>query len=119
MPVLMIDVKGDLPNLLLAFPSFESALVEPWVEPGPADTRSVSEIATALAAEREHGLNPWGIGEGELRRFAETTNVRVITPGSTAGEPLHVLSSLEHPASDWRNDPEAARASLSAAVSPR
>jgi hypothetical protein len=34
-PVLMIDVKGDLPNLLLAFPGFASALVEPWVEPGP------------------------------------------------------------------------------------
>ncbi|HEX2873584.1 MAG TPA: helicase HerA-like domain-containing protein [Polyangiaceae bacterium] len=116
-PVLMIDVKGDLPNLLLAFPSFESALVEPWVEPGPADTRTVGEIAAALAAEREHGLKAWGIGEGGLRRFAETTSVRVITPGSTAGEPLHVLSSLEHPVSDWKNDPEAARASVSAAVS--
>src|SRR4051812_30989769 len=94
-PVLMIDVKGDLPNLLLAFPSFASQLVEPWVEPGPADTRSVAELAVALAAERERGLTAWGIGERELRSFAETTSIQVITPGSSAGTPLHVLSSLE------------------------
>src|SRR5471030_1412147 len=29
-PVLVIDVKGDLPNLLLAFPSFDAAPLEPW-----------------------------------------------------------------------------------------
>ena len=116
-PALMIDVKGDLPNLLLAFPSFASQLVEPWVEPGPADTRSPAELAVALAAERERGLTAWGIGERELRTFAETTHVQVITPGSSAGVPLHVLSSLERPVSDWKQDPEAARASLSAAVS--
>jgi hypothetical protein len=43
--------------------------------------------------------------------------VRVITPGSSAGESLHVLSSLERPVTDWKTDAEAARASLSAAVS--
>ena len=31
-PVLMIDVKGDLPNLLLAFPTFSPAAFEPWLE---------------------------------------------------------------------------------------
>ena len=43
--------------------------------------------------------------------------MRVITPGSTAGEPLHVLSSLERRSPRWDSDPEAARASLAAAVS--
>src|SRR5512147_1688616 len=37
-PVLMIDVKGDLPDLLLAFPSFDASELQPWVnavaEPG-------------------------------------------------------------------------------------
>lgn len=59
----------------------------------------------------------WGIREPELERFRAQTAIRLITPGSSAGEPLHVLSSLERPASNWANDPEAARASLSAAVS--
>ncbi|MEN9580939.1 MAG: hypothetical protein RJA70_3948, partial [Pseudomonadota bacterium] len=40
-----------------------------------------------------------------------------LTPGSTAGEPLHVLSSLETPSAEWHRAPESARASLSAAVS--
>src|ERR1700748_2398934 len=31
-PVLAIDVKGDLPNLLLSFPDFEPAAHEPWVQ---------------------------------------------------------------------------------------
>jgi DNA helicase HerA-like ATPase len=31
-PVLVIDVKGDLPNLLLAFPDFDSERLMPWVE---------------------------------------------------------------------------------------
>src|SRR5215216_6775285 len=31
-PTIVIDVKGDLPNLLLAFPNFDPSHVEPWVE---------------------------------------------------------------------------------------
>src|SRR6186713_2533643 len=31
-PTLVIDVKGDLPNLLLGFPDFDPARLEPWVE---------------------------------------------------------------------------------------
>ena len=116
-PVLMFDVKGDLPNLLLAFPTFDSAPVEPWVEAAPGDPRSTRELAKALAEERRVGLNAWGVDESELRRFADTTRLQVITPGSAAGVPLHVLSSLEHPVSDWKTEPDAARASLSAAVS--
>lgn len=116
-PSLMIDVKGDLPNLLLAFSDFGPEALEPWVEPAPGDSRSRSELARALAAERRAALTAWGIGEADLRQFREKTHIRVITPGSTAGEPLDVLSSLEHHASDWDADPEGARASLSAAVS--
>ncbi|HEX9640145.1 MAG TPA: helicase HerA-like domain-containing protein [Candidatus Krumholzibacteria bacterium] len=116
-PVLMIDVKGDLPNLGLAFPDFSPAPLEPWVEPAPGDARSVAELAASLAIERKTALGAWGLGEADLRAFHESSQVRVITPGSSAGEPLHVLSSLERPATDWATDPEAARASLSAAVS--
>src|SRR5439155_26484898 len=43
--------------------------------------------------------------------------IRVIAPGASAGEPLHVLSSLERRSDRWDRDPESARAALSAAVS--
>jgi hypothetical protein len=31
-PTLVIDVKGDLPNLLLTFPDFKESSFVPWVE---------------------------------------------------------------------------------------
>jgi hypothetical protein len=91
-PVLMIDVKGDLPNLLLAFPNFAPERVEPWVEPAPGDARTAAEIARELSQQREHGLQSWNIGEKELHAFNAGVDVQVITPGSSAGTPLHVLS---------------------------
>jgi hypothetical protein len=116
-PVLMIDIKGDLTNLALAFDTFEHEPFVPWVEPGPGDTRSVEQLARDLAAQREQSLDAWGLGLAEVQLFRQRVNVRILTPGSTAGEPLHVLSSLEHPSAQWQNNPEVARASLSAAVS--
>jgi hypothetical protein len=43
--------------------------------------------------------------------------MRVITPGGTAGESLHVLSALERRSPRWDSDPESARNALSAAIS--
>src|SRR5207244_10959377 len=118
-PVLAIDVKGDLPNLLLAFPSFGADHVRPWVGAmaAPDDARTVDEMAAAVASQRQTGLEAWGIDEAAVAAYAARTHVRVITPGSTAGEPLHILSSLERRSPRWDHDPEAARASLGAAVS--
>src|SRR4051794_15169021 len=41
-PVLALDVKGDMPNLLLAFPSFTPRRIEPWAVAmaDPSDTRT-------------------------------------------------------------------------------
>ena len=84
-PTLVIDVKGDLPNLLLAFPSFNASFVRPWAAAtmAPNDTRSLDEVARAIAAERQEALSRWGIDEAALRAFAATT--RVLRP---AAEPL-------------------------------
>ncbi|WP_169928644.1 ATP-binding protein [Labilithrix luteola] len=118
-PVLAVDVKGDLPNLLLAFDSFAAEPLLPWAGAMmlPNDSRSEAEIAAALADERRTSLQAWGIDEPALAAFRAGTEVRIITPGSSAGESLHVLSSLERRSPRWDTDPEAARASLSAAVS--
>jgi hypothetical protein len=121
-PVLVIDVKGDLPNLLLAFPSFDPSLIAPWVEEPPASLRSPDTpaslpIANRLAEERQRGLEAFGLGEADIAAFSASTAVRVITPGADAGELLHVLSSLERRSSRWDSDMEGARAALSAAIS--
>ena len=49
-PVLMIDVKGDLPNLLLSFPSFEPKELAPWMEE-TGDTHP-DAAAAVIAADR-------------------------------------------------------------------
>jgi hypothetical protein len=113
-PTIMIDVKGDLPNLLLTFPDFAPERWQPWLE------RSDAPITPdALAQEldrRRQALTVARIGEPEMQKFCESTHVRVITPGSSAGEPLHVLSSLERRSPRWDTDPESARDGLSAAI---
>jgi Bacterial protein of unknown function (DUF853) len=118
-PTLVIDVKGDLPNLLLAFSSFESTEFLPWVDScmSAVDERAPEQVARELAQERATGLQAWGLGEKELRAYRAGVHVRVLTPGSNAGEPLHVLSALERRSPRWDTDLEAARAALSAAVS--
>src|SRR4051812_1831064 len=70
-PVLMIDIKGDLPNLLLTFPTFAASEFLPWAEAAaPAsDARPPEQIAQELAEERRHGLSEWNIGEPELAEF--------------------------------------------------
>jgi hypothetical protein len=118
-PVLMIDVKGDLPNLKLAFNSFDFATMAPWVEAEAGDEDGIADgpaVRDAVEA-RKAGLLKWAIGDAELAAFGKKTLVRVITPGSDAGEPLHLLSALERRSPRWDSDVASARATLSAAVS--
>jgi DNA helicase HerA-like ATPase len=117
-PTLMIDVKGDLPNLLLTFPRFDPTDLVPWVESAAtSEEKPVEQVAQELSDIRKTSLEAWAIGESELKQYSDKVELRVITPGSTAGELLHVLSSLERRSDRWDSDPESARAALSAAVS--
>lgn len=115
-PTLVVDVKGDLPNLLLAFPSFDPALMKPWLE-SATHGGPLSERARQFATKRRRLLGEWSIGEPELAHYARTTSVRVLTPGASAGELVHVLSSLERRSPRWDTDPDSARQALSAAIS--
>jgi hypothetical protein len=118
-PVLIFDVKGDLPNLLLSFPDFSADHFLPWAAASmtPEETRPADEVARVLADERRQGLKGWKIEEADLQAFHSKTELRVITPGGSAGEPLHILSALERHSERWQKDAESARAALSAAVS--
>ena len=118
-PTIIIDVKGDLPNLLLTIPSFDPESMQPWVEAGSENESTTGGTSSAAqsADERRCALSQASIGEAELKKFSGGISVRVITPGATAGESLHVLSALERRSSRWDTDPESARNALSAAVS--
>jgi hypothetical protein len=115
-PILVIDIKGDLPNLLLRFPSFATEPLVPWVE-GNTLEEDPLPLAEKLAAERKVGITAFGLSEQDLVAFARESHVRVITPGADAGELLHVLSALERRSGRWDSDLDGARSALSAAVS--
>src|SRR5688572_15229107 len=101
-PVIMIDVKGDLPNLLLAFPSFQASEFGPWLEGhGSPEEAQPPDLAEQLASERQRELGSWGISAADVEQFRATTELRVLTPGATAGEPVHILSSLERRSPIW------------------
>ncbi|MBN8613204.1 MAG: DUF853 family protein [Deltaproteobacteria bacterium] len=118
-PVLLLDVKGDVANLKLAFPSYAADHIAPWVEAARGDEDGIADgaLVDEVAGERRKELMAWGITEDDLASYCATTHVRVITPGSDAGEPLHLLSALERRSSRWDHDVIGARATLEAAVS--
>jgi len=118
-PVILLDIKGDLANLMLTFPGLTAAEFAPWVDADGARRagQSADAVAEETAARWREGLARWGLGAPDVAALRESVAFRVITPGTTAAEPLHVLSSLEAPSGLWEVDDEAARESLSAALS--
>ena len=74
-------------------------------------------VVAAAIAERRKVLTDWSITEEDLASLAASSFVRVLTPGSDAGEPLHVLSALERRSGRWDTDLQGARTALSAAIS--
>ena len=102
-PVLCFDIKGDMANLALAFPNFDPKVMAPWVEPDAEDADGLADDPLVVAAveARKKGLADCGIHEADLRAYGEQSFVRVITPGSDAGESLHLLSALERRSARW------------------
>lgn len=118
-PVIMIDIKGDLPNLLLTFPNLAPEEFAPWIDEATiAQQKSTRQkLADELSANWRQKLADWQLAESHVAELRESIFARVLTPGSQAGEALNVLSSLELPSPLWVTDPEMARETLSAAIS--
>jgi hypothetical protein len=117
-PVLAVDPKGDLANLLLTFPRLDAAEFAPWVN---ADEARLAGIDTAQFAEREatrwrKGLAEWGQGPERIVRLRQAAEFTLYTPGSRAARPLSILRTFQAPSAAISNDPEllAERASAAA-----
>ena len=108
LPVLAIDPKGDLGNLMLTFPGLTAAEFTPWVNPDEARAAGVSvEAFAAREAERwTAGLADWGQDGDRIRRLRAAADVSIYTPGSRAGLPLSILDSFRAPPVAIRDEPE-------------
>lgn len=118
-PSIIIDPKGDLSNMLLAFPDLRPQDFEPWIDPQEAARKglSVPEYARQTAETWRKGLSSWDQEPERIARLKDTADMVVFTPGSTAGRPLAILRSLDAPRPELRADTTAMRERIMTAVS--
>ncbi len=107
-PAIVIDPKGDLPNLLLTFPELRPEDFTPWVNEDDARKQelSVEEYGAQQAELWKKGLTGWGQSGERIRRLRESADFAVYTPGSTAGLPVSILSSFAAPPQTLRDERE-------------
>jgi hypothetical protein len=107
-PVIAIDPKGDLGNLLLAFPALDAADFRPWIDARAALEAGVSadELAARTAAAWRRGLEAWGQSPERIAKLKAAADFRLFTPASTAGESLSVLAQLAPPPPEMLADEE-------------
>jgi hypothetical protein len=117
-PVLAIDPKGDLGNLLLLFEKLDAASFEPWIDPAAAkrDGKDVATAARDAAAAWRNGLAEWGLSERDAAALNKARDAVIYTPGSRAGIPLNVLQSLEAPSVDFESAEEDLRDEIAGIV---
>ncbi len=105
-PIIAIDPKGDMGNLLLTFPKLAAGDFRPWVNPRSAadQGQTVDEYAAAQAALWKKGLGEWGQTGERIAQLRGSTDMAIYTPGSNAGLPISVLKSFTAPEPALMND---------------
>lgn len=98
-PVLVLDPKGDMGNLLLTFPALDAASFEPWVPEADAAKAGVSraELAATVSTQWRDGLASWGIDGRRIQALRDRAELTVYTPGSTVGVPIDLIGNLRAP----------------------
>ena len=117
-PVLAIDPKGDLANLLLTFPQLQPSDFAPWVDAAEASRRqmTVDAFAADLATRWKTGLAEWDQDGSRIARLREAAEVRVYTPGSQAGTPLAILGQISQSRHETAEDAQARIAATAAGL---
>ena len=108
-PVIAIDPKGDLGNLLLTFPRLAAEDFRPWIDEDEARRAGVSpdDYAAQQAKIWSSGLAEWGEDGARIERLRAAADFVIYTPGSRAGLPVSIVRSFAAPAESIRSDTEA------------
>src|SRR5437868_13267216 len=118
-PAIAIDPKGDLGNLMLAFPKLQSSDFLPWVDSADATRQGITseQLAEQTAERWKKGLAEWGQDGARIERYRRAADIAIYTPGSSAGLGLAVLRSFAAPSAAIVNDADALRERIGGAVS--
>ncbi|HEC23460.1 MAG TPA: DUF87 domain-containing protein [Chloroflexi bacterium] len=117
-PVLVIDPKGDITNMLLAFPDLTPEYFKPWVNPEDAlrADQALDDYARTVAEMWREGLAQWGITNERIQTYRYGARFSIYTPGSTAGLPISILRSFAAPREGWQGNEEILRERISGIV---
>ena len=117
-PAILIDPKGDLTNLLLHFPDLAPQDFQPWLDSELARRagKSVERASADAALAWSNGLAEWGIPHERMLALKNAAGFAIYTPGSDAGIPVSVLSSLAAPGLDWASNREVLTERISSTV---
>jgi hypothetical protein len=98
-PVIAIDPKGDITNLVLNFPQLGAQDLRPWINEQDALSAGLTpdQFAARQADLWRKGLSGWGQDPERIARLQAAAEFAVYTPGSSAGLPVSVLRSFAPP----------------------
>lgn len=82
-PAIVIDLKGDLSSLALAFSELSAPVLAPWIQ--TEQGKPLGRAALAEANTLRANLLSWGLTEADIRRLAEHVSVEIFTPKSDRG----------------------------------
>jgi hypothetical protein len=114
-PAILIDPKGDLANLLLTFPQLRGQDFLPWINIDDARQKGMSpeDYANKQADTWKKGLESWKQSGERIQRLRDATDIRIYTPGSSAGIPISILKSFSAPEPSIRDDNDLLRERIS------
>ena len=97
-PSIIIDPKGDMGNLLLAFPELKPSDFQRWIDPLEAESKGMKPdvYAEEVAGNWEKGLRGFHQDKSRISLYSNSADFTIYTPGSMAGIPISVLAVLKH-----------------------
>ncbi|MGY0398464.1 MAG: ATP-binding protein [Ostreibacterium sp.] len=115
-PVIAVDPKGDMGNLLLTFPTLEAAQFEPYLDIGEAKQAGISmgELAQEKAELWQKGLKKTHQPLERIQKLRNAVEMNLFTPGATYGRPISLLKSLTAPNANLKADKDLYRERITA-----
>ncbi len=117
-PIIAIDPKGDIANLLLTFPGLNGKDFAPWVNLDDARRQglSVEDFAQKQAQLWQEGLAKSGQDGARIARLKESCDFNIYTPGASSGLAVSILNSLKKPDAETMDDGDLLRERVQSAA---
>ena len=94
-PVIAIDLKGDISSMGVVFSGEDATEIIPWVTSRKDESKEA--IAANLAEKHKTELQRWGLNDRDVNDFKKKVAVNVFTPRSNAGFRLALSAFVEPP----------------------